>query len=166
MGMGAFFGGVFFKRGKQQPGPLLLLLVLLLAGCSSAPRGADGIGTKSSLNPSFTGLWVAAETDKTSFELDLTQVGTAIEGYHAALVGQAGLIEVALRTDPEPPSVRGRVSAVGRASVQFQLRKSSGSGEALLTIKGDRLKWQLISVSGAAQLPKKCVLYRQSGPAH
>jgi hypothetical protein len=108
---------------------------------------------------------VAPETDKISFELDLIQRDLVLEGYHAALIGESGAIEVALRSDREPPSVRGRIDAEGRALVHFELRKNAGSGEAMLRVSGNKLTWKLLSVSGAAVLPKSCVLQKQSSPA-
>jgi hypothetical protein len=162
MEMRNFFGRSFFRWCSKPLGNVLLLLALILGGCVSGSRGTATAKAKPPLNASFTGLWLAPESDKTSFELDLTQVGTAIEGYHAALVGETGQIEAALRTDPKPPSVRGRVSEEGKAVVQFQLRKSSGGGEALLSLRGDRLKWEVTSLWGEARLPKRCVLYKQS----
>ena len=154
-----------FNRGKVlERRVLLLLLFLFLQGCASG--GASRVASKPGSNPSFTGLWVVPETDKTSFELDLVQTGTAVEGYHAALVGKTAQIEAALRSDREPPSVYGRIGSEGKALVQFQLRKGAGAGEALLTLNGDKLRWKLVSSSGASLLPKSCVLFRQGGAAH
>ena len=134
--------------------PLVCMVVALLAGCTSPSHPGPEASERTPNRLSFTGLWVAPETDKTSFELDLSQHGQELEGYHAALVGDTGNIEAALRLDREPPSVRGRVGDDGRAQVRFELRKSSGFGEAVLTLSGDKLRWRLLSSSGASVLPK------------
>ncbi len=143
---------------------LLLLSFLFFQGCAS--EGASRAAAQPGAKPSFTGLWVVPETDKTSFELDLVQTGAAVEGYHAALVGKTAQIEAALRSDREPPSIHGQIGSEGKALVQFQLRKGAGAGEALLTLNGDKLRWQLVSSSGASLLPRSCVLFRQGGAVH
>ena len=145
---------------------LLGLLLLGLAGCVHSPPIAAGKSGTGAGEGAYTGLWVAPENDKISFELDLTQRNLLLEGYHAALVGDSGAIEVALPSDREPPSVRGRIDAEGRAWVHFELRKSAGSGEAMLRVSGNKLTWKLLSVSGAEVLPKSCVLLKQAGPTH
>lgn len=154
------------KRGSFLFNAGAFLLLLLLSGCSTPSKSASTVPPKIQKGLSYTGLWVAPEDDKTSFELDLVQNGSLIEGYHAALVPETGNIEAALRTDRDPPSVRGRILENNSVKVHFELRRSAGSGEAVLTTKGDKLKWQLISSSGASVLPKSCVLLRQAATDH
>jgi hypothetical protein len=148
------------------PKYFVLLLLLALTSCESTATNKASEPKYSSMTAAYTGLWVAPETDKVFFELDLTQNGSAIEGYHAALIGENGSIEAALRTDREPPSIQGEVRADGSALVHFRLRKSLGEGEAVLTLRGDRLKWKLNSASGSPVLPKSCVLLKQAGATH
>jgi hypothetical protein len=144
----------------------LCVPLLFLSACASSNVTAQEGGQKKLTESPYTGLWVAPENDKTSFELDLTQNGSLIEGYHAALVGDTGNIEAALRTDREGASVRGSVGGDGFATVKFELRKYRGSGEATLSLKGDRLKWKLTSTSGDSVLPKTCVLFKQMSALH
>ena len=146
---------------------VILGMFLSLLWACARPTGTSPEGSQNGQNGTpYTGLWIAPESDKTSFELDLVQNGLLIEGYHAALVGDAGNIEAALRTDRDAASVRGRVEGDGRAVVRFELRKYKGSGEATLTLSGGRLKWKLISASGDVVLPKSCVLLKQSSASH
>lgn len=154
------------KRGSFHSNACAFLILLLLSGCSAPSKSASRVSPKPQKGLSYTGLWVAPEDDNTSFELDLVQNGVLIEGYHAALIPETGNIEAALRTDRDPPSVRGRLVENGSVTVHFELRRSKGSGEAVLTTKGDKLKWKLISTSGASVLPKSCVLLRQAATEH
>ena len=154
------------KHGNFHSNVGVFLILLLFLGCSAPSKSASTVPPKPQKGLSYTGLWVAPENDKTSFELDLEQNGTLVEGYHAALVPETGNIEAALRTDRDEPSVRGRIVENGRVTVHFELRRSAGSGEAVLTTKGDTLKWKIISSSGASVLPKSCVLLRQAASEH
>lgn len=154
------------KRGSFRSKAGAFLLLLLLSGCGAPSKSASTAPSKIQKGLSYTGLWVAPEDDKTSFELDLVQNGSFVEGYHAALVPETGNIEAALRTDRDPPSVRGQIFENGSVTVHFELRRSKGSGEAVLTTKGDKLKWKLISSSGVSALPKSCVLLRQTATEH
>lgn len=145
---------------------LLLLFVFGFSSCSFSPASRPPSGGNSGKAAVYTGLWIAPETDKTFFELDLTQNGSVIQGYHAALIEETGSIEAALRTDHDVPSIQGEVRNDGSAVVRFRLRKAVGEGEAVLTLRGDRLKWRLISATGAPVLPKSCNLLKQAGAVH
>lgn len=156
------------KIGKSQicSRAILLYFLFLLPSCIAPSPTSSTSSTKVRNNSSYTGLWVAPEDDKTSFELDLEQSGLLLEGYHAALDPNTANIEAALRTDRDPPSVRGQISEKGSAIVRFDLRRGVGGGEAVLTMNGDKLKWKIISSTGASVLPKSCVLFRQSAAEH
>lgn len=164
-----FSGAISIKKSRGLPllsFVILCLFSLLVSACVGQAGKPSSASQKAQNGSPYTGLWIAPENDKTSFELDLIQNGPWIEGYHAALVGETGNIEAALRTDAGAASLRGRVEADGRAVVKFELRKYKGSGEAILSLSGGRLKWKLISASGEVVLPKSCVLLKQSEGVH
>ena len=136
--------------------PCVALGLLLLTGCSSV---------ESTKQP-FTGLWVAPESESVSFELDLKQTATHIEGYHAVLVMPNGRIEVALPTDGGQPSVKGDLVSRSTAMVRYVLRKNAGSGEGTLTLSGNKLVWKLTHSSGENCFPATCSLLLQKPSAH
>lgn len=132
------------------------LCLLLITGCSSL---------ESTKQP-FTGLWVAPETESVSFELDLKQTASHIEGYHALLVMPGGRIEVALPTDGGQPSVKGDLISKNTARIRYVLRKNAGSGEGTITLHGKKIVWQLIHATGENCFPATCSLILQKPSAH
>jgi hypothetical protein len=135
-------------------------LCVILSGCASDPA------SPSAAKQPFTGLWIAPESQAVSFELDLRQSGSHIEGYHAVLVLPGGRIEVALPTDGKPPSVQGDLLSSSVAKVSYQLRNGAGSGEATLTRRGNKMNWHLLSATGEQCLPVDCPLERQTVAPH
>lgn len=135
----------------------LLVAACILPSCASSPDGPKTV---------FGGLWIAPESEANSFELDLTQNGTQVQGYHAALVKGSGQIEVALPSDGEPPSLSGTTTDTSTARVHFKLRRGKGGGEALLVRKSDKLIWTVTQTEGEALLPQTCILKRQATTPH
>ncbi len=149
---------VFFAMFMKAMWLPILACLFLISACASAPS------TRSS-SASFTGLWVAPESEKTSFELDLVQTGDRIEGYHAVILPGTLGIDAPLRADGAPYSIQGAVTErVGR--VRFSARKGESRGEAQIALKNNRLQWRILSSNGSALLPTSCELYRQPIVAH
>jgi hypothetical protein len=136
---------------------ILSVVACILQSCATSPEGQKTM---------FGGLWIAPESEASSFELDLTQNGPRIEGYHAALVKGSGQIEVALPSDGDPPSVTGTTTDRSSARVRFKLRRGKGGGEALLVRKWDKLIWTVTQSEGEALLPQTCTLKRQASAPH
>lgn len=136
---------------------VLLATACILQSCASSSESKKTV---------FGGLWIAPESEANSFELDLTQSGTQVQGYHAALVKDSGQIEVALPSDGDPPSITGATTDASTAKVHFKLRRGKGSGEALLVRKWDKLIWTVTQAEGDALLPQTCILKRQATTPH
>jgi hypothetical protein len=128
---------------------LIFLLVCLVAFMNATAHGA----------PSFTGSWASKANGDFEFSLDLTQKGNRLEGYHTAVALHGRRIDAVLPSDG-PPSVAGIISG-GVAEVHFQSGYSDATGEATISLHGNKLEWKIIKSSGAHYLPESCVLYRQ-----
>ncbi len=130
---------------------LPLLACLLLSSCASR---------------NFTGLWIAPDSEKALFELDLVRKGDRLEGYHSAILSGGNQIDSILRADNAAPSIMGTVKD-GGARVQFEVRNRTGTGEAFLKlVSGKKMLWTRLSTSGGQTLPETCVLIRQPRPKH
>ena len=130
---------------------LPLAACLLLSSCASK---------------NFTGVWIASESEKALFELDLVRKGNRVEGYHSAILTGSNQIDAVLRADKAAPSIMGTLQE-GGARVQYEVRNRTGSGEAFLELKSrKKLIWRRLSTSGDPTLPETCLLIRQDPPAH
>ncbi len=108
----------------------------------------------------FTGSWDAHGSEASAFSLDLTQTGNRIRGYHIAVTPHGRRIDAALPEDG-PTSITGTVTA-SAAHVRFQSAyDESGHGEAILTLRGNKLDWKITRSSGAHYLPMSSVLERR-----
>jgi len=128
---------------------LILLLAYLLAFMNATAHGAPG----------FTGSWDSKENGDFAFSLDLTQKGNRLEGYHSAVALHGRRLDAVLPSDG-PPSIVGIISG-GVAKVRFQSGYSDATGEATITLHGNKLEWKITGSSGVHYLPESCVLYRQ-----
>lgn len=114
----------------------------------------------------FTGLWIAPDSEKVLFELDLVRKGDRVEGYHSAILSGGNQIDSVLRADNAAPSIMGTV-VDGGARVQFEVRNRAGGGEAFMKlVSGKKMVWTRISTSGGQTVPETCILIRQPQPKH
>jgi hypothetical protein len=128
------------------------LLILFVSSILASLGRADGGGD-------FTGTWASKTTDAITFALDLKQKGSRVEGYHNA-VAQGGRRVDDVQPDTGQPSVSGSVR--GRvAHVTFNSGYGDGTGEATITLNGNRLEWKIIKSSGMHYLPSASVLHRR-----
>jgi hypothetical protein len=125
---------------------ILFALAFLLANSSAASKKP------------FTGVWDFNAGSAASFTLELTQTGNHIEGYHTAIAHRGNRIDAILPKEGEP-SITGDVVS-GVAHVHFRSGYSDATGEATLTLNGNKLEWEIIRSSGAHYLPKSCILRR------
>jgi uncharacterized protein YecT (DUF1311 family) len=126
------------------------LLILLFLCCGALAD--DGVN--------FAGSWDAPVNDVSAFSLDLTQTGNRITGYHTAIAQRGKRIDSVL-PDEGRPSITGTITG-GVAHVRFQSGyDESGRGEAVLTLRGNKLEWKIIKSSGIHYLPTKSILQRQ-----
>jgi len=133
------------------PRSLLIILFVCIGFGTESLAGGSG---------SFTGLWDASNGDVSDFSLDLVQTGNRIEGYHNSIADRGKRIDAVERSEGTP-SITGTVSG-GVAHVRFQSGyDESGSGEAVLTLRGNKLEWKITKSSGIHYLPMKSVLQRQ-----
>jgi hypothetical protein len=127
---------------------LILFVSSILASLASADVSED-----------FTGTWASKTTDAITFSLDLKQRGSRIEGYHNA-VAQGGRRVDDVQPDTGHPSISGSVQ--GRvAYVTFSSGYGDGTGEATITLNGNKLDWKITKSSGMHYLPSASVLHRR-----
>jgi hypothetical protein len=130
-----------------------LLILLVFCFGISAESLADEI-------VNFAGSWDAPSSDVSAFSLDLTQTGNRIRGYHTAIAHRGKRIDAVLPSEG-PPSITGIVTG-GVAHIKFRSGyNDTGSGEALLTFRGNKLEWKITKSSGAHYFPESSVLFRQ-----
>jgi len=128
------------------------LFILFVSSILASLARAEGTGD-------FTGTWASKTTDAITFALDLKQTGSRIEGYHNA-VAQSGRRVDDVQPDSGKPSISGSVR--GRvAHVTFSSGYGDGTGEATITLNGNRLDWKITKSSGMHSLPSASVLHRQ-----
>jgi|ERR1700736_905869 hypothetical protein len=125
---------------------ILFSLTLLLANSSGASKKP------------FAGVWDFNAGNASSFTLELTQAGNHIEGYHTAIAHRGNRIDAILPKEGKP-SITGDVVA-GVAHIHFRSGYSDATGEATLTLKGNKLEWEITRSSGAHYLPTSCILRR------
>ena len=114
----------------------------------------------------YTGLWIAPDSESALFELDLVQTGERIEGYHSAVLTGGNQIDAVLRADNAAPSIRGTVIK-GDAHVDFEVRHRQGNGDAILKkMSYNKILWTRGRSSGGQSLPESCVLVRQANQPH
>lgn len=124
------------------------------------------LGLSACASRTYTGLWIAPDSESALFELDLVQNGERIEGYHSAILTGGNQIDAVLRADNASPSIRGALVA-GGARVDFELRNRQGNGDALLKmVTHNKMIWTRGRSSGGQTLPESCVLIRQAPPPH
>ena len=123
---------------------ILFALTLLIAQSS-------GAGKKP-----FAGVWDFNAGNASSFTLELTQTGNHIEGYHTAIAHRGNRIDAILPKEGKP-SITGDVIA-GVAHISFRSGYSDATGEATLTLNGNKLEWKITRSSGAHYLPTTCIL--------
>jgi hypothetical protein len=104
----------------------------------------------------FAGAWHWAKGQE-SFDLDLTQDGAKLTGYHSA-IGQNGLKADEVQA-PNAPSISGTIKG-DTATVTFRsgFPDSEGSGHATLKLRGKNLSWKITDAKGEHYLPAKAVL--------
>jgi hypothetical protein len=107
----------------------------------------------------FTGSWVSKADDAIVFSLDLTQAGSRIKGYHIAVAHHGNRID-AVMPDDGRPSITGAVSR-GVAHLRFRSGYSEATGEATITLHGNKLEWKITKSSGIHYLPTSSILYRR-----
>jgi hypothetical protein len=125
---------------------ILFCLTLLLANSSGANKKP------------FAGVWDFNAGKASSFTLELTQVGNHIEGYHTAIAHRGNRIDAILPKEGKP-SITGYLVA-DVAHIHFRSGYSDATGEATLTLKGNKLEWTITRSSGAHYLPASCILRR------
>ncbi len=126
------------------------LLILLFLCCGAL--AAAGVN--------FAGSWDAPVNDVSAFSLDLTQTGNRITGYHTAIAHRGKRVDSVL-PDEGRPSITGTITG-GVAHVRFQSGyDESGRGEAVLTLRDNKLEWKITKSSGIHYFPMSCVLSRQ-----
>ena len=129
-----------------------LILLILCFGFTADSLAGEGA--------SFTGSWDSPNGNVSDFSLDLVQTGNRIQGYHTAIAHRGKRIDAVLPSDGTP-SITGTVSG-GVAHVHFQSGyDESSSGEAVLTLRGNKLEWKITKSSGIHYFPMSCVLRRQ-----
>jgi hypothetical protein len=160
-----------------------LLPTLLLLGCivacgkggsgksdsTQASRRSDtsAIGTVApatdrAAEASFTGSW-GWGNEHEGFDLTLRQEGTKLTGHHVSTVMDGDRTDAV--TEDDPPSITGSVAG-NVATVEFRSGYSDIKGKARITLRGDSLDWEILSVEeGEQYLPAKATLHRVSGVA-
>jgi len=124
------------------------------------------LGLSACASRTYTGVWIAPDSESALFELDLVQNGKRIEGYHSAILTGGNQIDAVLRADNAAPSIRGAVIE-GGAHVDFEVRNRQGSGDAFLKmVTHNKVIWTRERSSGGQTLPESCVLIRQAPTTH
>ena len=118
---------------------ILFSLTLMIADSSATDKGA------------FAGSWDFSAGNAAAFSLELTQTGNRVQGYHTAIARHGNRIDAVLPKEGKP-SVTGDVVA-GVAHIHFRSGYSDATGDATLTLKGNKLEWTITRSSGAHYLP-------------
>ena len=125
---------------------ILFFLTPMIAGSSATGKEA------------FTGSWDFNAGNASSFSLELTQTGNRVQGYHTAIAHRGNRIDAVLPKEGKP-SITGDVVA-GVAHIHFRSGYSDATGDATLTLKGNKVEWTITRSSGAHYLPASCILRR------
>jgi len=161
--------------------PLSMILVLLvMTACSSetersAPRRGETSAVASpapqgvidtALQPppstgnrghGFGGDWTWSN-DREGLTLTLAQEGSRLSGHHEAWEQYGDRVDVV--GDDEVSSINGRIDG-NVARVDFRSGVAGVSGKGLLTLVGEELQWEIVSIGdGECYIPKKARLHR------